>query len=148
VRQVLSPSRLAIGAAGQWLWPGRISLALVIRPSLSTPHRSGVALEQGQGGVFGLLEGGVRRDGRDVRVGPHVEHRGPAGGQGLVPGRPDLAGVADRDPVQAQAAGEAFVGDIGEPLVRRGIICCPPLPALPRTTLSRWAKPVLPARIR
>jgi hypothetical protein len=49
----------------------------------------------------------VRRDGRDA---------GPVRGQGLVPGRADLIGLVDRDAVRAQAAGEAFVSDVGYPL--------------------------------
>jgi anti-sigma B factor antagonist len=39
-----------------------------------------VALQQRHGCVLGLLEGGVRRDGRDVGVGPDVQYRRPAGG--------------------------------------------------------------------
>src|SRR3984957_20046876 len=73
-----------------------------------------VALQQRRGCVLDLLEGGVRRNRRHVGVCPEVEHRRAVGGEGLVPGGTDLLRLVHRDAVQAKAAGESFVGDVGE----------------------------------
>jgi hypothetical protein len=67
---LLAPDR-SIALAGQDL-PGLGQEAL-----LEHGPPVGVALQQRHGGVLGLLEGGVRRDGRDAGVGAEVEHDGP-----------------------------------------------------------------------
>src|SRR5438034_6056906 len=77
---------------------------------LEHPPPVRVPLQQGHGRVLGLLERGVRRDRRDVGIGPHVEHRGTVSGQGAIPGGGDLVRLVHRDTVQVQAPGEARVG--------------------------------------
>jgi hypothetical protein len=45
------------------------------------PSMLGVALDHGLGGVLDLLEGGMRRDRRNIGVGPDVQQGRPVSGQ-------------------------------------------------------------------
>ena len=58
----------------------------------------------------------MRRNRWDVRVGVHVQDRGPVGGQRRVPRRAELVRVVDGERAQAQARGERRVVDVGKHL--------------------------------
>jgi hypothetical protein len=59
-----------------------------------------IALVHGLHHRFGLFAGYVRRQWRNVGVDDSVEHARAVGGEGLLPGRPDILGAVDADASQ------------------------------------------------
>ena len=83
------------------------------------------------GHVAHLRQGGVGWDGGHIGVGVDIEHGRAVGREGALPGRADLFGCVDLDGLQAEAAGESGIGDVGQ-LLRRGELRHPDLgPHLP-----------------
>src|SRR3954451_23034087 len=60
-----------------------------------------IAVEDGAGEVPGLLEGDVRRQRRNLRIGDHLEHRRAVGAEHLVPGIGDAVGIGDAHALEA-----------------------------------------------
>src|SRR5262245_55745738 len=75
-----------------------------------------IALEYGLRHGSDLVEAGMRRNRRDVRVASYVEHHRPTGVQGALPGRAEVLGLVDFDSVNPETSGESGVRNVGNDL--------------------------------